>query len=353
MRAAVMIGSSIEIADLPDPTPKAGQILVKPLFTGICGSDLSLRKQMVEAQSALPKDQYDLLPRIVPGHEFSAEIVDIPKGVSTSLRVGERVTGLPFSHNHEGMQTIGLSPDYSGGLASLSCFDAERCFKVPSSVSNDLAALTEPVSVGLHAANLANRSNGPAMVIGCGPVGLAVIMALKLSGRGPVMAADFSAERRAIAEAMGADIVINPAETSPYERWDDLKPDLHPPSPLLEREFRGRPSGVNIFECTGVQGVLNQVVTSAPPHSHIVVAGVCPHNETVTPLEAIIRELTLEFSFAYRPEEFKTALSMIEAHPDTALKLISSRRPLQETAAAFDALAKEPSEVKILINPQA
>ncbi len=352
MRAAVLKGETICVETMPDPTPKAGQIVLKPLCTGICGSDLSLRKQMVDLASSFPEDQQQMVPAIVPGHEFSAEIVDIPKGIETDLRAGDRVTGLPFSHTHEGMQTIGLSPDYSGGLASLACLDAVRSFRIPDSVPSDLAALTEPLSVGLHAANLANRNHGPGMVIGCGPVGLAVILALTLSGRGPVMAADFSPVRRKAAEAMGADIVIDPAESSPFERWDDLNATLYPASPLLAREFRGRPSGLNVFECTGVPGVLNQIVTSAPPHSHVVVAGVCPHDETITPLEAIIRELTLEFSFAYRPEEFAACLNLIGEHPVRVRHLISSQRPLDETGAAFDALASNPSEIKILINPQ-
>ena len=90
-----------------------------------------------------------------------------------------------------------------------------------------------------------------------------------------------------------------------------------------------------------------------PPHSHVVVAGVCPHEQKLTPLYGILRELTLEFSFAYRPEEFAAALALIEAHPDKVARLITSRQPLANTEAAFDALAKNPSEIKILIDPQA
>lgn len=353
MRAAAIIGSKIDILTLPDPVPGPGRLLVKPLLTGICGSDLSLRKQMAELEAATPEDQRAaMIPVIVPGHEFSGEIIEIPKGMSTDFKVGELITALPFTHDHDGMQTIGLSPVYSGGIATLSCVDAERSFRIPDGITPDLAALTEPLSVGYHAANLATRSSGPCVVIGCGPVGLAVILALKLSGRGPVMAADFSSERRKMAEALGADIVLNPAETSPYEAWTDFAGQLYSSSPLLEREFKGRPPGLNIFECTGVSGVLSQVVNSAPPHAHIVVAGVCPHEETITPLEGILRELTLEFSFAYRPEEFAAALRMIADHPKKVSRLITSQRPLAETEQAFNDLAKHPSEIKVLISPQ-
>jgi len=350
MRAATLHGKTFAIRDMPDPSPAAGQLLVRPIYTGICGSDLSLRKQLAALADTLSADQ---LPVIIPGHEFSAEILGIAPGSETTLKAGDRITGLPFTHTHEGPQTIGISPGHGGGLATLTCIDAVRSFRIPESVPGDLAALTEPLSVGLHAAGLANRNKGPNVVIGCGPVGLAVILSLSLQGRGPILAADFSAARRGAAAALGADIVIDPATDSAFMHWDDLAFTPAAMSPLLAREFRGLPPGANIFECTGAPGLIDQITRSAPPHSHIVVAGVCPHEEKLTPLEGIIRELTLEFSFAYRPEEFAAALALIEAHPDKAARLITSRQPLANTKAAFDSLAKNPSEIKILIDPNA
>lgn len=350
MRAATFQGKAFTVRDMPDPSPAAGQLLVRPIFTGICGSDLSLRKQLSALADTLPPEH---LPIIIPGHEFSAEIIGIAPGTDTRLKAGDLITGLPFTHTHEGPQTIGISPGHGGGLATLTCMDAVRSFRIPEGVPADLAALTEPLSVGLHAANLAARNAGPNVVIGCGPVGLAVILALSLAGRGPILAADFSPERRKAAAALGADIVIDPAADSAFTHWDDLGLTPHPMSPLLAREFRGLPPGANIFECTGAPGLIDQVIKGAPPHSHIIVAGVCPHEEKLTPLDGILRELTLEFSFAYRPEEFAAALKTIEAHPAKAARLITSRQPLANTEAAFDSLAKNPSEIKILIDPNA
>lgn len=350
MRAIVLQGKSLTLRTVADPSPSAGQLLVRPIFTGICGSDLSARKQMATLAESLPEDQ---LPQIIPGHEFSAEIVGIAPGTETRLKPGDIITGLPFTHTHEGPQTIGLSPGHGGGLAELTCIDAVRSFRVPDGVPHDLAALAEPLSVGLHAANLASRNRGPNVVIGCGPVGLAVILALKLQGWGPILAADFSEQRRSAAASLGADILVDPASGSAFQHWDDLGLIPYPMSPLLEREFRGLPPGANIFECTGAQGMIDQIVKGAPPHSHIIIAGVCPHEEKITPLDGILRELTLEFSFAYRPEEFAAALAMIEAHPGKAAQLITSRQPLANTEAAFDSLAKNPSEIKILIDPNA
>ena len=87
--------------------------------------------------------------------------------------------------------------------------------------------------------------------------------------------------------------------------------------------------------------------------SHIIVVGVCPHEDTLTPYEGIVRELTLEFSFAYRPHEFGEALGLLQSHSELAARLITSRQPLASIEAAFDSLAANPHEIKVLINPHA
>ena len=221
MRAAIMQGRAISIETVPDPTHGPGQLLVAPIFTGICGSDLHYRERAIKAEDALAGAPRDVLPAIVPGHEFSAEFIECGPDTESLFRPGQRVVPLPFTPSHHapnGFEVIGLSPTYSGGLSSLSVVDAQRAFAIPDNVPSDLAALTEPMAVGLHAANLATRNKGPNVVIGCGHVGLAVIFALLRQGRGPIPAADFSPQRRAAAEALGADIVLDPAESSPFQR---------------------------------------------------------------------------------------------------------------------------------------
>jgi len=354
MRAAILQGSAITIGTVPDPVPGPGHLLVSPIATGICGSDLHFRERAIAAEAALPDDQRGSLPRIVPGHEFSARLVEAGPETETRFKPGDRLVALPFTHSADGAQkfeVIGLSPVYTGGLATLSVIDANRAFAIPEAVPDDLAALTEPMAVGLHAVGLANRNKGPNLVLGCGPVGLAVIFALISQNRGPILAADFSAQRRKAAEALGADFVIDPSDQSPYDHWLDLGFEAHPPSPLLERTFRGLPPGANIFDCVGAPGLLDRIVKGAPQHSHIITVGVCAHEDKLTPREAIVTELTLEFSFAYRPEEFQSALDFIAADPDRVRPLITSHLPLSETAGAFDRLAKDPEEIKILIDP--
>ena len=92
--------------------------------------------------------------------------------------------------------------------------------EVPNGLAAEHAALTEPLAVGIHAVAKANvRGDEVPLVIGCGPVGLAVIAGLKLKGLHPIVAADYSPARRALAQRLGADIVVDPAQTQPYATW--------------------------------------------------------------------------------------------------------------------------------------
>jgi threonine dehydrogenase-like Zn-dependent dehydrogenase len=353
MRALTLQGQRFRIEQLPEPIPTEGQILVAPIFNGICGSDLHQRAAM-RAEESLSSDPASL-PKMVLGHEFCGEVVEVAPGTTTDLRRGDRVVGLPFTLGPDPLSllTIGLTVERSGGLADLSRLDAVRSFRVPDSVSSDLASLTEPLAVGRHAIGLANRFAGPNIILGCGPIGLAVLLALRDEGRGPIIAADFSKERREMAAMLGADIVIDPAERSPYTAWAEVGFAPDPVSPLLEREFAGTPRGLNIFECTGAPSVLREITENAPLHSHVIYVGVCMHEAPHVPVNGVIRELTIEYSFAYTPQEFLQSLQMIERRPELVAKMVTKRVPLTETEAAFDRLATSPSEVKVLVDVRA
>lgn len=349
MRAAVLQGGDISVRHIPDPQVSEGRLLVAPIAAGICGSDLHLREQMRELSRTAPADE---LPAIVPGHEFSGKIVAVGRGSDPRFRPGMVVIANPFTYGVAGPECIGLSPAFSGGIAELSVVDAVRALVVPAEVPAHLAALTEPLAVGLHAVRLANRVPGPNIVIGCGPVGLAVIFALRMAGRGPILAADYSASRRAAAAALGADVVVDPAKDSPYSHWRELAFAEGRMSPLLETRF-ARPAAPNIFECVGAPGLINTIMSAAPAHSHIIVVGVCAHEDRLVPLTGIQKELTVEFSFAYTMAELAQSLENIAGNPELVSGFVTRELPIEQTANAFDTLADNPEEVKILIRPQA
>jgi threonine dehydrogenase-like Zn-dependent dehydrogenase len=219
-----MRASRLVVDDIDMPTPRQGEVLVKTLACGICGSDLHTLKHgqsMVDAsiETGGPFNM-DLSRDVVMGHEFCAEILDHGPGTSNRLKPGTRVCSVPMTMSGGRSSSIGFSNDVPGGYAENMVLLESLLLEVPNGLSSEFAALTEPMAVGLHAVRMARMTKGEVpLVIGCGPVGLAVIAALKTMGVGPIIAADFSAKRRQLAELMGADKVVNPAQQSPYENW--------------------------------------------------------------------------------------------------------------------------------------
>src|SRR3984893_17698094 len=211
---------------MPEPKPAAGQVLVKTLACGICGSDLHARKHarhMVELARHFPgRKPMDLSRDVVSGHESCGEIVDYGQDTQGKLKAGTRVCSLPALLTPEGPQGIGYSNDNIGGYAERMLLSDALLLEVPNGLAAEHAALTEPLAVGIHAVEKANvRGDEVPLVIGCGPVGLSVIAGLKLKGLHPIVAADYSPTRRKLAKKLGPDIVIDPAKTQPFKNWED------------------------------------------------------------------------------------------------------------------------------------
>jgi threonine dehydrogenase-like Zn-dependent dehydrogenase len=226
MRAAIMRDWTLRVDDLPDPTPGPGQVLTRVLACGICGSDLHMVKHGAEARriteelaaGAEPDPaapvQFQPDHDTVMGHEFCCEVVEVGEGVA-NLKAGDVVVSMPVAFDAEGVHPLGYSNRYNGGYADLMVVNELLALKVPGDLPADLAALTEPFAVGVHAVAKSRIVSGEsAIVLGCGPVGLACIAELRRLGIGPVVAADFSPARRALAERMGAGVVIDPRVTT-------------------------------------------------------------------------------------------------------------------------------------------
>ena len=224
MRAAIFRGGEIVADTLPEPKPAAGQVLVKTLACGICGSDLHARKhaaRIVEMTRHFPgRKPMDLSRDVVFGHEFCCEIIDYGPSTQRRLRAGSRVCSIPALVTPTGLLSIGYSNDNIGGYAERMLLSEPLLLEVPNGLAAEHAALTEPLAVGVHAVAKAGIVGGEVpLVIGCGPVGLAVIAVLNIRGLHPIVAADYSPARRALAEKLGADIVVDPARSQPYATW--------------------------------------------------------------------------------------------------------------------------------------
>ena len=357
MRAAVMRKGRIEVGEVPEPSPGQGEVLVRTLACGICGSDLHVLQhthRFAEASGGIGGNNIDPDRDLVMGHEFCAEVLDYGPGASRKFSPGTRVCSMPVLIRPPEAKSVGYSHEFPGGYGERMVLSEALLLPVPNGLSTEHAALTEPMAVGLHAVRMARLTPADVpLVIGCGPVGLAVIAALKLSGAAPVVAADFSPARRKLAEQVGADIVIDPGQHSPYASWADAARAsaqglTAPVNPLTG--VRTLPPGV-FFECVGVPGVIDELMRAAPPQSRIIVAGVCMENDSIRPIFGINKELNVHFVLGYTPDEFaRTLRALAEGEVDVA-PMVTGTTGVEGVGDAFRTLANPEAHAKILVEP--
>jgi 2-desacetyl-2-hydroxyethyl bacteriochlorophyllide A dehydrogenase len=334
MRAAVLRdGRMVYRDDVPDPVPGPGQVLVAVRSCGICGSDLHFAAHG-EEMLALTEQMGagvggDLSRDIVMGHEFSAEVLEAGPDTDTH-RPGTLVTSVPVVLSAEGIVPIGFTDRTIGGYAERMLLSAPLLLPIPNGLDPRHAALTEPMAVGLHAVNKsAIQRDETALVLGCGPIGIAIIAALRVRGVETIVASDFSTKRRELAATMGAHQTIDPAQGSPF---DTVKPKV-------------------VFEAVGVPGVIDDVMRRTRAGSRIVVAGVCMQPDTVHPFFAIAKEINVQFVLAYDPNEFAESLRAIADGDIDVAPVITGEVGLDGVGAAFDELADPERHCKVLVTP--
>lgn len=359
MRAVVRREGRLELEeDWPEPQPGPGQTLVKTLACGICGSDLHaldhLERMAAFSRRMGSATSIDPARGVVFGHEFCAEIIAHGPQTTGRLPPGTRVVAMPMAMGPDGMELVGYSSRFNGGFAERMVLTESMLLPVPDHLPAAHAALTEPFAVGEHAvARAAAPADAVVMVLGCGPIGLAVIAAAKARGLGPVIASDYSPARRQAARKLGADVTVNPAEQNPFGLWE-----AHGVAPTAAARSRAvacgeTPRPAVIFECVGAPGMLQAVIEGAPPLARVIVVGACMEEDRIEPLMAINRQLSMEFVLAYEPQEFALILGRIASGQIDAGAVITWEASLDETARAFRLARQAGEHVKIVVNPQA
>jgi threonine dehydrogenase-like Zn-dependent dehydrogenase len=349
VRAAVLNDGQLLVRDdVPEPVPGFGHVLVEVAACGICGSDLHFAKHgktMLDLGKTMkgmpdlgmPREDLDLGRDVYMGHEFSATVLEAGPDTET-FKPGTVVTSIPILLSMTGVQTIVYSNSVLGGYAERMLLSAPMLLEVPNGLDPRHAALTEPMAVGLHGVNRSGIEPGTgALVLGSGPVGLAVIAALKVRGIEPIVATDFSPARRALATTMGAHEAIDPREEDAFDAWS--------------RVAGGKP--VVVFEAIGVPGIIDSFLQAAPPRTKMVVVGVCMERDTVTPFFAAAKELELSFSMGYDPMEFAQSLRSIAEGEIDVVPMITAEVGIDGVPGAFDALGNPEEHCKILVVPGA
>jgi threonine dehydrogenase-like Zn-dependent dehydrogenase len=379
VRSVSCANGVFSVIDVPAPRPADGQLVLDVHSCGICGSDLHAKDHADELADVLSEVGYqDCIRRDTPtvmGHEFSGVVAERGATTPKGLKVGTRVVSFPMVRAHGGVQLTGLSPLAPGGYAEQVVVEAAMTFPVPNGLPLDIAALTEPMAVALHAVRRSEiKRRDTAVIVGCGPVGLAIICQLKALGVEKIVASDLSEARRALASRCGADIVVDPRVDSPYDRATSkgMVTDFAGLAELgvgsmeklrklpgWEHLYRAAdalgaagPKRPVIFECVGVPGMIDAVVSAAPLNSRVIVVGVCMNPDEIRPAMAVGKEIDMRFVFGYTPLEFRDSLHMLADGKLDAAPLITGRVGLNGVAAAFEALRDPETHAKILIDPR-
>lgn len=338
MEAVTMERGTLRKVEVDEPIPKKGEVLVKSIACGICGSDLHAAKHTEDFVKTSRESggafKLTTFSPVILGHEFCAEIVDYGPNTEKSLSPGTLVCAAPVLLR-DPFLSIGFSEKTPGGFSQYMLLSESVMQPVPSGVRAEEAALTEPVAVALHAINKARlEGNEEIVVIGCGPVGLAILTILKSSFKGQIIASDFSPQRRSLAEKVGAHQVVNPQEASPFSS-----------------KFLRKNKKTVVFECVGVPGVIDDIILEAPQNSKLVVVGVCLQKDSFRPLIAINKEISMQFVLGWSMEEFSESLNKIASGEIDASALITKQIRLDQVPDTFKELSSPNEDAKVLVKP--
>jgi threonine dehydrogenase-like Zn-dependent dehydrogenase len=342
MKAAYLQNNHIHVGEVPDPIPSKGQALVRTHTCGLCASDAHFLHQgdaVVEMSRKFggPYAKLDLAQVIVMGHEYVGEIIDYGPGSRRPLKTGTRVTSQPVVRTAGGHSIIGQSHECPGGFGEYMLLDENALMEIPGGLDDERAAMTEPLAVGLEHARMGEPTlSDIPLVIGCGAIGLGVIAGLKLAGMGPIIAADLDANRRNIAIKMGADIVVDPRELSPYGSIHGL----------------GARRATLVYECVGKPGLLNEIIRSVGFGARIVIGGFCLVPEEIYIPNAQSKRLKINFAAGEEQQDLDLALRSIADGKIDITPWLGGRIGLKEVESALYAMSSPAAPVRTVVDPR-
>jgi L-iditol 2-dehydrogenase len=338
MKALILKAPSrFDYTDVPDPAPGPGEVLISICACGICGSDVH------GADGSTGRR----LPPIIMGHEAAGTIARLGPNV-TGWTVGDRATfdstiscgNCSFCTSNlvnlcTNRRVLGVScPEYrqNGAFAQYIAVPARILYRLPDSVSFSHAAMTEPLSIALHAVSRSPiRPDQTALVVGCGMIGLLVIQCLRAAGCRTITAVDIDTYKLQLAAQLGADTTIR---TDPAA-WEQIE--------IGEVDVA--------FEAVGIDSTVNLAVSSVKKGGHVVLVGnLAPHVQL--PLQKVVtRQLSL-FGSCASAGEYPQCLDMIASGKVDLAPLISAEAPLAEGAKWFAKLVQKGSGLmKVILVP--
>lgn len=335
MKAAVFqaLGQPLAVEDLADPRPEAAQVVIEVARSGICASDLHATHD-----PAFHTQKGDVL-----GHEFAGTVVDVGAEVER-IRPGDRVAVLPLLGCGRCAPCQRGHPSHcdrfaltGGGYAEYAVSHERQCMRLPGTVSDEDGALVEPMAVGAHAAVVGEVSVGNrVLVIGAGPIGLAVAFWARRFGATAVAVSAPSRRRAPLAMAVGATAFLTLDECTP-ENF---------------RTHLGGPPDI-VFECVGVAAALQNAFEYVAKRGAVVMVGLCTDKVLIDPFLAMHKEVRYLNSAFYSIGEFQAAIDVFDAGVTDPQHMITDRIGMDAFVDAFEGLRSRSSQCKILVTPHA
>lgn len=295
MRAAVVqaLNTPLRIETVADPVPASDELVIKVGRCGICGSDLHMTEDPM----------FGVMPGDILGHEFAGEVVDCGNRVS-DLKNGDLVSVIP-------LQSCGDCPAcrtgelawcdqmklQGGGYGEYAVTKSKQCIPLPQSISLSDGAIIEPLAVALHGVRLSGLKKGDrVLVIGAGPIGLAVAFWVRRFGAEAVVVQDINAYQQDRALSMGATGFVH----------DCVEPVSAGITAL------GGLADI-VFECVGVPGVIAQAIEQVRVKGTVLILGLCTKADAFTPFIALSKEIRLQTSAFFTHDDYLTALDALSA----------------------------------------
>ncbi|KAL8702924.1 MAG: hypothetical protein Q9201_003904 [Fulgogasparrea decipioides] len=338
----------IRLEQIEVPTCGKGQVMVKPAYVGICGTDLH---EYMGGPNIIPTTPHPITKEKAPltlGHEFSGVVEEVGEGVE-DIKIGQRVSVQPIIYDgtcgacRDGLINccdnngfVGLS-GWGGGLSEHVVVPRAAVYEIPEAVSMEAGALVEPIAVAWHSVDISPLKKGDAvLVLGGGPIGLAVIQCLKARGAEKIIASEVAPGRQEFAKRFGADYVLDPTK-------DDIVARV--------RELCGGVGADIAFDAAGVQAGLDQALKAIRAQGTLVNIAVWEKRAQLQMNDLVFRERKYVGVTTYVQGDFRHVLDAIAAGTLKPEPMITGKIQMDQIVEkGFRALTEDKDKhVKILV----